>query len=197
MSILMACAVVIVLPVTVGAASGLPPTVTLLPDPAGPGMAVDVSGLDFPASGEVRFHLITTERIVPLGATRASDTGTIRTSVTMPTDLPIGVWELRATGPDDAVAVRLFKAIEPPPPVDPAAAGEGDPAAEGTASHASTPASGGSDLLVILIVLGVLGAVVTAAVVAWRIVRRGDHQPGMPAGDDPIWSGVKGSRPQA
>jgi hypothetical protein len=108
----------------------------------------------------------------------------------MPEGLPLGIWEIRATGPDDAVAVRLFKATNAPAPAEPGPEGAGGQAAGDGAAAESATGAGGADLLVLLILLVLVVGVGGAAVAAWYIVKRGDHQPGLPTGDDPIYRGT-------
>src|SRR5262245_35815417 len=92
------------------AATGLPATITMNPPSAGPGSVVEVVGLDFPPEGTVELQVTTTAGPVVLGTTKATSGGYFRQAVTLPTDVEPGFWELRATGPGGATAVRIFEA---------------------------------------------------------------------------------------
>ncbi len=48
------------------ASSGLPATVTMYPESAGPGEVVEVTGLDFPSGAAVQLELTTSASTVPL-----------------------------------------------------------------------------------------------------------------------------------
>src|SRR5687768_3636258 len=92
------------------AASGLPPTIAMNPETAGPGATVEIVGLDFPAEGAIELQVTTTAGPVSLGTTVASEGGYFRQAVTLPLDVEPGFWEVRATGPGGAAAVHIFEA---------------------------------------------------------------------------------------
>lgn len=169
----------LVAPVATLAASGLPATITMLPEEAGPGASVEITGLDFQPNQTVDLQLTTTAGPVELGTATTVEGGYFRQAVTLPADAPIGYWEVRATDADGSVAVHLFESVE-------AAA----PAAAETVSSEAEAAGGNSagDLIVMLVfallIAGVGGGV---AYVVYQN-RVGSRQPGMSAGADPIWS---------
>jgi hypothetical protein len=203
---LLAAALLATAPLTVGAAPGLPPAVAVTPDQPGPGAEVEVSGLDFPPEARIELLLITNAGVTPLGEAATSTTGAFRHVITLPQVQVPGWWEIRATGPGDAIAVRLFKPGAPVArPVAPPEGSVAEPAAAAAASGNAGPAEVGEPLpstdLIVMAILGVLlGGIAVVTVVAWRSTRRrgpgpdpvGD--PDLPAGDDPIWSGARGSR---
>jgi hypothetical protein len=179
-------------PLAVGAASGLPPTVTLSPPLAGPGSRVDVVGLDFPAGQQVALQLTTTAGPVALGTTLVEEGGYFRQQVTFPTDLAPGFWELRATAPGGAVAVHIFEAL------DPARLAARSGTAPAPAGSGATPAPPSDAPLLdpnaVTVLVLVLFAVLLAGAAAfvWLQTHRRPRQGDLPAGDDPIWSGVGG-----
>jgi hypothetical protein len=180
------------LPAAARDASGLPPSITLDPLAPGPGASVTVTGLDFPPEGAVELSLVTTDRIIPLGAVESDPDGVFRASVTLPEGHALGVWQVRAVGAGDAAAVRLFRAAEPASASGTGAgasgAGSASPASVAARADGSAPPS--SDLIVMLILVGLALAIVAALAGAWLVVRRGDGQQGLPSGDDLIWSGT-------
>lgn len=170
-------------PVAVLAASGLPSTITMTPAAAGPGSTVEVVGLDFPAGATVDLQLTTTAGAVPLGTATVEDGGYFRQSVSFPTEVSPGFWELRASV-GDAVAVTIFEAT----------AGSAGPI-EAATSIAATAAAGaagpgGSDLIVLLVLAVLAGVIGGAGAFVWRQTHAPMGDPGMASGDDPIWSGA-------
>ena len=97
-------------PVAASAASGLPPTIAMNPEAAGPGTVVEIVGLDFPPDGAIELKVTTTAGPVSLGTTVATHGGYFRQAVTLPPEVAPGFWELRATGPGGATAVHIFEA---------------------------------------------------------------------------------------
>lgn len=191
---LLVAMVAVITPVVTAAGSGLPPSINVLPERPLRGSDVEVTGLDFPPGGLVELHLIGISGGLPLGTVRADARGRFRHSAAIPGDLSDEVWELRATGPGDAVAVRLFRPAHPTAIITgEAGATRVDAAADASDADADAAAaagrSGGTDLVVLLIVAVLVVSVAGATMAGWWIVRRGDRQPGMPAGDDPIWGG--------
>lgn len=174
----------LVAPIAVLAASGLPATITMLPEQAGPGASVEVTGLDFAPDQAVELRLTTTAGPVDLGTATTVDGGFFRQSVTLPTDAPIGYWELRATGADGSVAVHLFESVD------------ATPLAGAEVTPAVAPAAGGNSVgdIVVMLVFALLIAGVGGGV-AYVVYqnRVGSSQPGMSAGADPIWSGSAAS----
>ena len=176
-------ATLLALPIAASGASGLPATITMQPSAAGPGAEVQIVGIDFPGSQTVELRLTTTAGPVQLATATTEAGGYFRQQVTLPTDVAPGFWELRATGSDGTVAAHLFEAR-------PAVAAQA--AVEQSATAASPAGSGpsGANLLVVLVLLLLVGGIGgTAAFVYYRIHRPGSD-PGMAAGDDPIWAGA-------
>lgn len=178
-------------PISVMAASGLPPTITMTPQAAGPGSQVEVVGLDFPPGGQVDLLLTTTAGPVPLGSTVVEEAGYFRQSVVFPAELAPGFWELRATGPQAAVAVLIFEALDPSVLASGAIRADAS-ASSDTLVRPTTPSSLIDPNLVVMAVL-VLFAVgmASAGAFIWYQTHRKEGEPGMGAGDDPIWSGAR------
>lgn len=163
------------------ASSGLPPSVTMQPTSAGPGATVEVTGIDFPGDQVVVLDAVTADGSEDVAVLITAEAGYFRELVTLPGSLPAGGWELRATALDGSTASYAFQATT---------GAEGLP---GTGSTASTAALGGnransSDIVVMLIIAILLAALGGGAALAWREVHTDRLQPGMGAGDDPIWS---------
>jgi hypothetical protein len=171
----------LLIPVVASASSGLPATVTMYPETAGPGEVVEVAGLDFPGRAPVEVQLTTAAGSVLVATATAAADGSFRELVTLPADRPDGLWELRASAAGDSLATYTF---------DPSAPAIG----AGTDRSTTTAGSGNSttDVLVLLVIAVVLGAIVIAGMFAWRQVRGDGAHTGMGTGDDLIWSG--GSR---
>lgn len=173
-------------PMAAMAASGLPSTITMSPASAGPGSVVEVVGIDFPGGQQLELQLTTTAGPVSLATTTVEEGGYFRQSVTFPADVAPGFWELRATAANGTAAVQIFEST----------AGTAiAPAAEQVA--ATTPAAVGSGALdgnlITLIVLALLiGGVGGAAVYVYQQIRHPKVDPGMAAGEDPIWAGASG-----
>jgi hypothetical protein len=172
----------LMIPATV-AASGLPATITMRPSVAGPGEEVEVAGLDFPSGDVVDLQITTADGTVYLGTLDVAEGGYFRQTVTLPADAPPGFWELRAASPDGTTAVHVFESSGPPAAVPPAA-----PPAETTTAPAASSGNSASDIIVMLTFALLLAAVGGALAYAWYLAHGGDRQPGMAAGDDPIWS---------
>lgn len=182
----LALVALLVTPFAASAASGLPSTITMTPERAGPGSQVEIVGLDFPAGRTVDLRLTTTAGAVHLATTAIEEGGYFRQSLELPADVAPGFWELRATSDTGAVAVHIFEATSGPAAavVDTAAAQ--DVAVEPAASSGMF----GSNLLVLLVLAVLIGVVGGAVVYVWRQMRRPEGEPGMGSGDDPIWSGA-------
>ncbi|MFV2063316.1 MAG: hypothetical protein ACC726_07360, partial [Chloroflexota bacterium] len=92
-----------------------------------------------------------------------------------------GFWELRATGSKGAVSVHISEA-------------GAAVAAAGVAPDARAPTSGGgsigANLLVLLVLMLLIGGIASATVFVYYKTHHVDQDPGMAAGDDPIWSGA-------
>jgi hypothetical protein len=173
----------LVTPIAAMAASGLPATVTMIPEAAGPGATVEVTGLDFPANQAVQLQLTTTAGAVHLGTATTADGGYFREVVTLPGDAPPGLWELRASGPDGSVAAHVFEAGEAVVAVETAELST-DPALAALSSGNST-----SDIVVMLVFALLIAGVGGGIAYVYYQSKLGDNQPGMSAGADPIWSG--------
>jgi hypothetical protein len=211
---LLATLLAAMLPLAVMAASGLPPAVAIIPDQPGPGGRAEISGLDFPAGASIELMLVTNAGVTPLGTATASTTGTFRQAVTLPSTVVPGWWEIRATGPGDTIAVRLFKpgapVVVPPAPAgqaaDPAPLVAAEP--EKPAPAAPPGAFDGTDLVAAAVLIGLLLGIALVFFRTWRALRfrspgpaprrrpsrRSGGDDDLPAGDDPIWSGAGGSR---
>jgi|GEM_PF-4302496 len=173
-------------PVATLASSGLPATITMYPEAAGPGELVEITGLDFPGGTAVELQLTTTAGTVHLASATTAPGGDFRELVTLPADAAGGHWELEARAADGSIAAFAFDTSGSAPVA--VAAGTAEGAAEGTAA-ATTSGNSTSDIVVMLVIAVVLGAVAIAGMFAWRQVRDGGPQAGMGAGDDLIWSG--------
>jgi hypothetical protein len=173
------------------AASGLPATISMEPATAGPGETVEVAGLDFPAGGAVDLQATTPAGRVHLATVEVADGGYFRQSVTLPADGPPGFWELRATTADGVTAALVFEAVTPPGAVEPAA-----PVTEVASQPAAAQGNSPADIMVMLIIALLIAAVGGALVFAWQQTRAASRQPGMGAGDDPIWSGANFDTPR-
>ncbi len=178
----------VVTPVVAMASSGLPATITMKPAAAGPGSTVEVTGIDFPGDQLVEVLLFTSAGSSDLAVIMASDEGYFRSFVTLPSDTPAGLWEMRASALDGTTASHAFDAASAPT-VD--AAGAVTLSAE--ASLAGRSGNSSTDIMVMLVLAVLLAAVGGAAAYAWREVHSEGRQPGMGAGDDPIWSFAGGS----
>jgi hypothetical protein len=186
-SMLVLALVALSVPVAASAASGLPPTIAMNPEAAGPGAVVEIVGLDFPPDGAIELQVTTTAGPVSLGTTVATQGGYFRQAVTLPTDVQPGFWELRATGPSGATAVHIFEART-------MAAGSAQDANAAAVAAASGPSPlVDPNLVVTLVMLLLLVVIVCAAVFVYGVTHRREGQPGMPVGDDPIWSGAGSS----
>jgi hypothetical protein len=173
-------------PIVAFAASGLPSSITMTPERAGPGTLVEVVGLDFPDGQAVVLQLTTTAGAVQLATTTAEDGGYFRQSLTLPAGIAPGFWELRATAASGAVAVHIFEStqgVAAPVPADVGAV---------TANPVTEDGSGlfDADLVVVLVLVLLIGVIGVAAAYVWQQMGRSEGQPGMPHGDDPIWSGA-------
>ena len=175
----------LVTPIAAMAASGLPATVAMNPESAGPGTTVEITGLDFPSGQPVELQLTTTAGPVHLATATTADGGYFRQAVTLPADAPPGFWELRATGSDGSVAVHIFEAGEVAPTL------VGDTATTG-GETVGAAASGNSaaDIVVMLVIALLIASVGGGIAYVWHQSKVGDEQPGMSAGEDPIWSGA-------
>jgi hypothetical protein len=178
----------LVTPIAAMAASGLPATVTMNPESAEPGTTVEVTGLDFPVGQPVQLQLTTTAGAIHLGTATTTDGGYFQEAVTLPLDAPAGFWELRATGADGSVAVHIFEAGE----VATALVGDAAAAAAGETEEAATSGNSASDIMVMLIFAVLIAGVGGGIGYVWYQSKLGDAQPGMSAGEDPIWSGADG-----
>ena len=199
---LLAMAALLVMASTAVAASGLPATVSMDPASAEPGSEVEVTGLDFPSGQAIELQLTTTSGPVHLATVTTEEGGYFRQSVTLPTDVAPGPWELRAIAPNGMVAVHSLEAGTAPAAVHPADEAAGDPATEttgdpatestvATATDQTTPrGNSAADIMVMLVFAVLIAAVGGAFVFAWKQTHGSTRQPGMGAGDDPIWSGV-------
>ena len=172
-------------PLAASAASGLPATITMNPENAGPGSVVEVVGLDFPPEGSVALQVTTTAGPVALATTTATSGGYFRQAVTLPTDVESGFWELRATGAGGVTAVHIFEAG--------VAAAALDAATQPLATAAAPLID--PNLVVTLVMLLLLIVIVCAAVFVYGVTHRPPGQKGLPVGDDPIWSGAGSDLP--
>ena len=170
------------------AASGLPPTIAMNPETAGPGAVVEIVGLDFPAEGAIELLVTTTAGPVSLGTTVASPGGYFRQAVTLPIDVEPGFWELRASGPAGATAVHIFEARTMTSAAQDAGAG--------SAAAANGPTPLIDPNLVVTLVMLLLGIVIVcAAVFVYTVTHGRPGERGLPIGDDPIWSGANADGP--
>jgi len=185
------------IPVTALAQSGLPATVTMFPEAAGPGATVEVTGLDYPANATVELMVATPAGTVPVATATSGAGGSFRKVVTLPAGVPEGGWQLHAISSDgtnasygfdtgDATAAPVLAASEV---VSEAAV---EPIAAAAAATAASAVNGNSfsDGIVLVILGVVLGAVMIGSMFAWRLVHEEGWQPGMGAGEDLIWSGT-------
>lgn len=174
----------ILTPMAAMAASGLPSTITMSPESAGPGTAVEIVGVDFPGGQALELQLTTTAGPVLLAQTTVEDGGYFRQNITFPADIAPGFWELRATAANGTAAVHIFEA-----------AGAAVSAAVVTATSAS-PATGSGAIdgtLITLVVLALLiGGIGGASFYVYQQIRHPHVDPGMASGDDPIWAGATG-----
>jgi hypothetical protein len=176
-------AMLLVSPMAALAASGLPATITMTPTESGPGSSVEIVGLDFPGSQAIELQLTTTAGPLHLGTATTEEGGYFRHALTLPSDVAPGFWELRATAPDGAVAVHIFEATV-------AGSASAPIAPEAVVSESGGSSFATADLLVVLVLLLLVGGVGGAAAFVWYQTHRRDNvQPGMGAGDDPIWGG--------
>ena len=95
-------------PIAAMAASGLPATITMTAESAGPGATVEVTGVDFPTNAAVELQLSTADGTVHLGTATTTDGGYFREVLTLPVGAPVGSWELRAAAPDGSNATLAF-----------------------------------------------------------------------------------------
>lgn len=175
-------AALLVAPMAASAASGLPASVTMAPEAAGPGASIEVTGLDFPSNQAVDLQLTTTAGPVHLGTATTVDDGYFRQAFTLPQDAPAGYWELRATASDGSVAVHLFESSAA---VQLAAAAD---TASGTVASSSGNSAG--DIMVMLVFALLSAGVGGGAFYVYYQSKLAGVQPGMSDGADPIWSGA-------
>jgi hypothetical protein len=180
---ILALVALVLTPAAALAASGLPASVAMEPAAAGPGSTVEVTGIDFPPGKLVEVKLESAADDRDLAILIADEKGYFRTFVGLPDDVPAGAWVLRAVSLDGSSADHAF---------DAATAGVVD-ASLGLATGAEASLSGGrgnssTDILVMLILAVLMAALGGGAAYAWREVHGATVQPGMGAGDDPIWS---------
>lgn len=173
----------LVAPITVSAASGLPATITMQPASASPGSSVEIVGLDFAGGQPVDIQVTTTAGPVHLATVTTAEGGYFRATVTLPADVAPGFWELRATGVDGRAAAHIFEAGEVAPVVV-------APAQEEPVSAATESGGSGGNVLVVLVLLALIGGIGGAAAYVYRQLHRTEEQPGMATGDDPIWGGA-------
>ncbi len=182
----LALATLLAMPALTVAQSGLPATISMYPESAGPGATVEVTGLDFPAASAVALQLATPAGTTTLATVAASEGGYFRQLVTLPAEAPAGAWTLEARAADGSRAEFAFGSGAPVTAPPPAAV-----------AVAATEAGGSSsaDIMVMLVLAVVLGVVAIAALYTWRSMQAERSQPGMGAGDDLIWSGRCGRIP--
>lgn len=174
---------VLLTPISAMAASGLPPTITMVPDAAGPGSVVEVSGIDFPARQLVEIQLDSAAGRSDLAVLMTTEEGYFRSFVELPADITAGSWELRATALDGSSAGYAFDAASAATVDATGAAGSNV-----EAGLSVRRGNSGTDIMVMLVLAALLAAIGGGAAYAWREVR-GEHvEPGMAAGSDPIWS---------
>jgi hypothetical protein len=174
----------LIVPLTAAAASGLPATVSMNPASAAPGATVEVTGLEFPGLDVVELHLATSAGRIHLLDTVTADSGYFREVIALPADVAAGTWEVQASALDGSTASHRF---------DAAAAASAALAAGSTTTAVAGSGNSGANVVFMLVIAGLLAAVGGSVVHVVREVRRGDRQPGMGAGDDPIWSGPTGA----
>jgi hypothetical protein len=176
--LVLAFVALLVAPLAASASSGLPSTVTMYPETAGPGTTVELTGLDFPGDAIVELELTTADGTIPLTTVRTATGGHFRSVMSLPVTATEGAWQLRAVGPDGSTATYAFTTSVgiAPVVVDPA-----------------TPASAGnsmSDSVVMLVIALVLGGVAIGGMFAYRMIRDDGPQTGMGEAADLIWSGT-------
>ncbi len=171
------------IPAVTAARSGLPPTVSMHPEAAGPGETVEVAGLDFPGDTTVSLQLATPAGPVTLATVATDGEGVFRHVATLPASAVPGNWELRARAANGSTASYAFDSVTPG-----AASADGAEVASSTSVGNST-----GDIVFMLIIASVLGVVFTAVLFAWRMIQEERSQPGMGTGDDLIWSGGPGA----
>jgi hypothetical protein len=177
----------LVTPIAAMAASGLPATITMNSESAGPGATVEVTGLDFPANTAVELQLTTADGAAPIGTATTADGGYFREVLTLPANAPAGTWQIEASAPDGSNATLAFTVA--------AAELVSSDAAAVVASEGNSLA----DIVVMIIIAGLIAAVGGGILYVWNQSKVGDAQPGMSTGADPIWSGQasKGQEPEA
>ena len=177
----------LVAPIVAFASSGLPPTISMYPESAGPGTNVELTGIDFPGGRVVDLQLTTTDGSTPLATTTTAAGGEFRQIVTLPVGMPDGSWEITAQTADGSSATLTFATSE-------AAALAAAAAAAGEAEAEVPAGNSGTDVMVMLVIALVLGAIAFGALVAYRQFMD-ETPPGMGKGDDLIWGG--GSKSEA
>jgi hypothetical protein len=177
----------LVAPLVSLASSGLPATMSMYPETAGPGSTVEISGIDFPAERVVEVQLSTPDGTVPLTTITTSPSGDFRQVVALPIEASDGVWELQAIAADGTTSAYAFATA-----LDAAAVVV---AAETVPSVVPAGNSSG-DIALMLIVAVVLGAVAFGGLFVYRQIKD-ESPPGMGKGDDLIWgSGVAVAGPE-
>ncbi len=181
----LAFAALLATPIVALAASGLPATVTMSPESAGPGSTVEVTGIDFPASQFIELQLDTAAGSSDLAVFVSAEGGYFQEFVTLPADVPPGAWELRAIALNGSQATYGFQAV--------GGVVTDASAPQAITAEAGLTVSGGnssSDIVVMLVIAVMLAAVSGGAAYAWREVHANGAQPGMGTADDPIWNAV-------
>jgi hypothetical protein len=160
------------------ATSGLPATLGMEPAAAGPGALVEVTGLDFPAGQAVDLQIATSAGPEHLASLTVAEGGYFRQPVTLPADVRMASG-LRAIAADRTTAV---------PPSGRVRADAAEPAPRRQHARTATRPGIAADIIVMLIIAFLIAAVGGALAYAWYQTHGALRQPGMGAGDDPIWS---------
>lgn len=177
--------VLLAIPAAAAAQTGPVSTITMQPESAAPGTAVEVSGSGFPGEMTVALRLTTRAGTFDLATAATARDGTFRQLVVLPALPEVGTWALDAEAADGTTASRAFAPAAPQvAPVEVPAAEPASAAATEAAVADSTTSDG-----VFLVVIGcLLGMVSTGALYAWRMIHDERVQPGMGEANDLIWS---------
>jgi hypothetical protein len=171
----------LVAPLATLAQSGLPATISMYPETAGPGSTVEVTGIDFPPERVVEVQLTTPDGTVPLTTLITSPEGDFRRIMALPINAADGAWEVQATAADGDTAAYAF--ITAPEVV--AAADAADAA---VVQPATTAGNSSGDIALMLIIALMLGSAAFGAMIVYRQIRN-ESPPGMGKGEDLIWGG--------
>ena len=179
------------IPAAAAAQSGAGAVITMQPESASPGTAVEITGLRFPTEMTVALRLTTGTGTFDLATAATGRDGTFRQLVVLPALPQVGAWAVKAEAADGTTASYAFEPAAPAAPAAPEVTPVEVPAGAPTSVAAADTAvadSATSDSVFLVIIGCLLGMVSTGALYAWRLLQEERVQPGMGQAADLIWS---------